>query len=81
MKTKFYLLLCLVALCNTLCAYAGDHPEANFGIYGIQHHNLLAEYQQYVARSLNTYQAIMEKGVTTMRNNFLGLVVNSILNM
>ena len=72
MKTKFYLLLCLVALCNTLCAYAGDHPEANFGIYGIQHHNLLAEYQQYVGQVVKYIPSNHGKGSYDDEKQFLG---------
>lgn len=30
----------------TTNAFAGDHPEANFGIYGIQHFASVAQYQQ-----------------------------------
>jgi hypothetical protein len=38
-------LLLLSVLFTSFGAFAGDHPQANFGIYGIQHHKTLSEYQ------------------------------------
>lgn len=46
MKIKKNILVLLLVLCGTFSAYAGDHPEANFGIYGIQHFATVAQYQQ-----------------------------------
>lgn len=43
---KFFLLACLIVLGGTLKVFAGDHPEANFGIYGIQHLKSITQYQQ-----------------------------------
>jgi hypothetical protein len=32
--------------------HASDPPKANFGIYGIQHHNTLSEYQKYIGQTV-----------------------------
>lgn len=31
---------------------AGDHPEAHFGKYGIEHHQTLAGYQKYIGKTV-----------------------------
>lgn len=43
---KNALLLILMFIGFAVQASAGDHPEANFGIYGIQHLATVAQYQQ-----------------------------------
>lgn len=43
-KTFLFGVLFIVGF--TIKTYAGDHPEANFGIYGIQHFASVAQYQQ-----------------------------------
>ena len=35
-----------------LIIYASDPPKANFGIYGIQHHKSLSEYQIYIGQTV-----------------------------
>ena len=42
-RTLFLVVLSIIGFTKS---YAGDHPEANFGIYGIQHYASVAEYQQ-----------------------------------
>ena len=49
-KFKTFLLLVISFVGFTTNALAGDHPEANFGIYGIQHQSTVADYQQYVGQ-------------------------------
>lgn len=49
-KFKTFLLLVISFVGFTTNAFAGDHPEANFGIYGIQHQSTVAGYQQYVGQ-------------------------------
>lgn len=49
-KLKTLLLLIISFIGFTTNAFAGDHPEANFGIYGIQHQSTVAGYQQYVGQ-------------------------------
>lgn len=39
-------ILFVMILCISVNVFAGDHPEANFGIYGIQHLPTVALYQQ-----------------------------------
>lgn len=45
-KFKAFFLIVISLLGFTINAFAGDHPEANFGIYGIQHYATVAQYQQ-----------------------------------
>ena len=45
-KLKNLLLVVMFFVGFTTSVYAGDHPEANFGIYGIQHFATVAQYQQ-----------------------------------
>lgn len=49
-QIKTFLLVVLSIVGFTIKSYAGDHPEANFGIYGIQHQPTVAGYQQYVGQ-------------------------------
>ncbi len=49
-KIKKILFIVISLLGCTINAYAGDHPEANFGVYGIQHQATVAGYQQYVGQ-------------------------------
>ena len=43
---RFLLCVCLIVLGGAIKVSAGDHPEANFGIYGIQHFTSIAQYQE-----------------------------------
>ena len=45
-QIKTFLLVVLSIVGFTIKSYAGDHPEASFGIYGIQHYASVAQYQQ-----------------------------------
>lgn len=49
-KLKTLLLLLISFIGFTTNVFAGDHPEANFGIYGIQHQSTVDGYQQYVGQ-------------------------------
>ena len=49
-KLKTLLLLAISFVGFTTNAFAGEHPEAYFGIYGIQHQSTVAGYQQYVGQ-------------------------------
>ena len=49
-KFKTFLLLAISFVGFTTNAFAGEHPEAYFGIYGIQHQSTVAGYQQYVGQ-------------------------------
>lgn len=49
-KFKTFLLLVISFVGFTTNAFAGEHPEANFGIYGIEHQSTVAGYQQYVGQ-------------------------------
>ena len=44
LKNLFLVVVFIVGF--TTNAFAGDHPEANFGIYGIQHFASVEQYQQ-----------------------------------
>lgn len=43
---RFLLCVCLIVLGGAIKVSAGNHPEANFGIYGIQHFTSIAQYQE-----------------------------------
>lgn len=49
-KLKTLLSLVISFIGFTTNVFAGVHPEANFGIYGIQHQSTVAGYQQYVGQ-------------------------------
>ena len=49
-KFKTFLLLAISFVGFTTNAFALEHPEAYFGIYGIQHQSTVAGYQQYVGQ-------------------------------
>lgn len=49
-KLKTFLLLVISFIGFTTNVFAGDHPEAYFGIYGIQHQSTVTGYQQYVGQ-------------------------------
>lgn len=51
MKTIKRLFLLTIAISGGMSTtLAGDHPQANFGIYGIQHQPTIERYQQYVGQ-------------------------------
>jgi hypothetical protein len=52
MKKIFYLFCLMVFSSISLWSYAARHPEANFGIYGIQYCNSLSEYQKYIGETV-----------------------------
>ncbi len=45
-KLKHFLLVVVFVAGFATSVHAGDHPEANFGIYGIKHFATVAEYQR-----------------------------------
>lgn len=52
MRLKFFYLVFLLFISETIQVLAGNHPEANFGIYGIQHQITIGGYQQYVGQTV-----------------------------
>lgn len=60
-KIKGLLVFAITLICSITTALAGDHPEAHFGIYGIQHQIGVAGYQQYVGQIV---KYIPTKGVS-----------------
>ena len=52
MRLKFFYLLFIFFMCETMQVLAGNHPEANFGIYGIQHQRTIDGYKQYVGQTV-----------------------------
>lgn len=46
MKNLKFLILVVALFVKQGLMFAGDHPEANFGVYGIKHCYTVAEYQQ-----------------------------------
>ena len=46
MKKLLFMVLSCLSLLISNNAYAGDHPEAHFGEFGIKHLSTLAQYQQ-----------------------------------
>lgn len=46
MKKLLFIVLSCLSLLISNNAYAGDHPEAHFGEFGIKHLSTLAQYQQ-----------------------------------
>ena len=51
-KFKTFLLLVISFVGFTTNAFAGEHPEANFGIYGIQHQSTVAGYQASIISTI-----------------------------
>lgn len=53
MKHIFRLMALVVAfIFGTNLSFAGDHPEAHFGEYGIKHHSTLSGYMQYIGKTV-----------------------------
>ncbi len=52
MKNKLKLFILLIFSSISLLSYATGHPEAKFGIYGIQRCNTLSEYQKYIGETV-----------------------------
>lgn len=53
--------------------FAGDHPQAHFGVYGIQHCYSLSEYQKnYVGQVVKYLPANMNNGNYDDEHSFLG---------
>ena len=54
-------------------AFAGEHPQAHFGVYGIQHCYSLSEYQKnYVGQVVKYLPANMTNGNYDDEHSFLG---------
>ena len=68
---KFLLLLFTLFISNITFALAGDHPEVNFGIYGITHQENLAGYQQYVGQNVKYIPALQGHGNYSDTENFI----------
>lgn len=52
-KIFIFLMSCLFLLITTTNSYAGYHPKAHFGEFGIKHYNTLAQYQkEYVGKTV-----------------------------
>lgn len=62
MNVKRLFLTLVTLLTLTVTAFAGSHPEANFGIYGIQHFSTVAEYQQNYVGQVVKYLPQKEGG-------------------
>jgi hypothetical protein len=60
MKNILFTLASLLLV--SFSVFAGEHPEANFGIYGIQHHPTVADYQQYVGQIVKYLPGIKGEG-------------------
>lgn len=66
MRRIAYILTVTISLfIGTMNALAGDHPEAHFGKYGIQHYPYMSDYQQYVGQTVAYYPA----GITGTRRD------------
>lgn len=70
-KLKALLLLVISFFGFTTNAFAGEHPEANFGIYGIQHQASIAGYQQYVGQVVKYLPANQGSGNYDDNENFI----------
>lgn len=71
-KFKTFLLLVISFVGFTTNALAGDHPEANFGIYGIQHQSTVADYQQYVGQVVEYLPSSQSNGSYDDKKYWLG---------
>ena len=70
-KLKALLLLVISFIGFTTNAFAGIHPEENFGIYGIQHQASVAGYQQYVGQVVKYLPANQGSGNYKDEENFI----------
>ena len=68
-KIKNCLLVALFIFCFSTSANAG-HPEANFGIYGIQHFSTVDEYRQNYVGQVVQYLPEEEGGGFMDTENF-----------
>lgn len=71
-KLKNLLLVVIFIVGFTTNAFAGDHPEANFGIYGIQHQYTVAGYQQYVGQVVKYLPSSQTNGSYDDEKQWLG---------
>ena len=71
-KLKTLLLLVISFIGFTTNVFAGDHPEANFGIYGIKHQSTVAGYQQYVGQVVNYLPSSQSNGSYADEKYWLG---------
>lgn len=49
---KKFLLICISFIVGFASAYAGDHPEAHFGEYGLEHFPSADGYQKYIGQTV-----------------------------
>ena len=49
---KRILLFCVTLILGANLTFAGDHPEAHFGDYGIKHHETLSGYMKYIGKTV-----------------------------
>ena len=68
-KIKVILVFVITLLCSISAVFAGNRPEAHFGIYGIKHQSGIAEYQQYVGQIVKYLPARGVKGNATYDDN------------
>ena len=66
-KIVRFIMLFLLTLGGISTAIAGDHPQAHFGVYGIQHQPNIAGYQQYVGQTVK-YIPFSYKGISEVGN-------------
>lgn len=53
MKYFYKFVLCIATIISgTNLSYAGDHPEAHFGRFGIQYHTTLSGYTEYIGKTV-----------------------------
>lgn len=73
MKIKNLLLFAIITIGGFTTAFAGEHPQAKFGVYGIQHQANVAGYQRYVGQTVKYMPAkgIRERGSYEDRTNFI----------
>lgn len=62
MKCIKYLFFFAIMTVMPSIAFAGDHPEANFGIYGINHFSTVKEYQQNYEGQVVKYLPMIKGG-------------------
>lgn len=61
-KNLLLVVVFIVGFTTNAFAFAGDHPEANFGIYGIQHFASVEQYQQTYVGQVVQYLPEKEDG-------------------